>query len=118
MAGFHGVEWLNIANLVKALNQEVSVGTRVNVQLVRPGKDPNQAIGYLPDGSMLVVNDGYSQIGSEVRVEVDSVVPSSGGRWCLRPTSQNSCLWQRESQARGWNCAYLSALFGPALTGI
>lgn len=80
MAEFHSVNWLNIASLVKALNQEVSVGTRVTIQLVRPGKDPDQAIGYLPDGSMLVVNNGYSRIGNEVRVEVDSVVPSSGGK--------------------------------------
>jgi uncharacterized protein YacL len=80
LAEFHGVEWLNITLLVKALNQEVSVGTRVSVELVRLGKDPGQAIGYLPDGSMLVVNEGRSQIGKEVRVEVDSVVPSSGGK--------------------------------------
>ena len=80
LAEFHGVEWLNITSLVKALNQEVSVGTRVSVELVRPGKDPGQAIGYLPDGSMLVVNEGRSQIGKEIRVEVDSVVPSSGGK--------------------------------------
>jgi uncharacterized protein YacL len=80
MAEFHGVEWLNITSLVKALNQEISIGTRVSVELVRPGKDAGQAIGYLPDGSMMVVNDGRSQIGKEVRVEVDSVVPSSGGK--------------------------------------
>lgn len=80
LAEFHGVEWLNITELVKALNQEVSVGTRVNVELVRPGKDSGQAIGYLPDGSMLVVNNGRKWIGKEIRVEVDSVVPSAGGK--------------------------------------
>ena len=80
LAEFHGVEWLNITSLVRALNQEVSVGTRVTVELVRPGKESDQAIGYLPDGSMLVVNEGRSQIGKEVRVEVDSVVPSAGGK--------------------------------------
>lgn len=80
MAEFHEVEWLNITSLVKALNQEISIGTRVSVDLVRAGKDAGQAIGYLPDGSMLVVNGGSSQIGHEVRVEVDSVVPSAGGK--------------------------------------
>ena len=80
LAEFHGIEWLNITALVKALNQAVSVGTRVNVELVRPGKDSGQAIGYLPDGSMLVVNNGRKWIGKEIRVEVDSVVPSSGGK--------------------------------------
>lgn len=88
LAEFHNVDWLNITELVKAVNQEVSIGSRLNVELVKPGKDPNQAIGYLPDGSMLVVNDGKAKIGQEVRVEVDSVVPSSGGKMVfasLRP---------------------------------
>jgi uncharacterized protein YacL len=88
LAEFHHVDWLNITELVKAVNQEVSIGSRLSIELVRPGKDPNQAVGYLPDGSMLVVNDGKSQIGKEVRVEVDSVVPSSGGKMVfatLRP---------------------------------
>lgn len=80
MAEFHGVEWLNITSLVKALNQEISIGTRVSVELVRAGKDAGQAIGYLPDGSMVVVNGGSAQIGKEVRVEVDSVVPTAGGK--------------------------------------
>ncbi len=80
MAEFHGVDWLNITELVKSLNQEVSVGTQVHIELVRPGKDTGQAIGYLPDGSMVVVNNARQLIGKEVRVEVDSVVPSSGGK--------------------------------------
>ena len=80
LAEFHEVEWLNISLLAKALNQEVSVGTKVTVELVRPGKDAGQAVGYLPDGSMLVVNGGRSQIGQQVCVEVDSVVPSAGGK--------------------------------------
>ncbi|MGJ8638935.1 MAG: PIN/TRAM domain-containing protein [Opitutaceae bacterium] len=80
LAEFHGVEWLNLTNLMKALNQEISVGARVTVQLVRAGKDADQAIGYLPDGSMLVVNQGRDFIGKEISVEVDSVVPSAGGK--------------------------------------
>ena len=80
LAEFHAVDWLNITALVKALNQEVSIGSRIDVHLVRPGKDPEQAIGYLTDGSMVVVNQGRPKIGSEVNVEVDSVVPSSGGK--------------------------------------
>lgn len=80
LAEFHGVGWLNLTSLVKALNQEISVGARVTAQLVRAGKDADQAIGYLPDGSMLVVNQGRECIGKEVCVEVDSVVPSGGGK--------------------------------------
>jgi len=89
LAEFHHVDWLNITELVKAVNQEVSIGSRLNVELVRAGKDPGQAIGYLPDGSMLVVNKGKSQIGKEVRVEVDSVVPSSGGKMVFASLKPN-----------------------------
>ncbi len=80
LAEFHGVGWLNLTSLVKALNQEISAGARVTTQLVRAGKDSDQAIGYLPDGSMLVVNKGRDYIGQEICVEVDSVVPSAGGK--------------------------------------
>lgn len=88
LAEFNNVEWLNITDLVKAVNQEISIGSRLNVQLVKAGKERDQAIGFLPDGSMLVVNDGKNRIGEDVRVEVDSVVPSSGGKMVfatLRP---------------------------------
>lgn len=90
LAQFHGVEWLNITSLVKAINQEISVGSSVNVKLVRPGKDAEQAIGYLPDGSMLVVNGGRPYLGEEIQVEVDSVVPSAGGKMVFASISSSS----------------------------
>ncbi len=80
MAEFHEIDWLNITSLYKALNQEVALGSEVSVELVRAGKDPGQAIGYLSDGSMLVVKDGKSMIGQTVSVQIDSVVPSAGGK--------------------------------------
>lgn len=80
MAEFHEVDWLNITSLFKAINQDIPLGSEIKVELVRAGKDPGQAIGYLPDGSMLVVNNGRSMIGKEVVVVVDSVVPSAGGK--------------------------------------
>lgn len=80
MAEFHEVDWLNLTSLYKAINQEIALGSEISIELVRAGKDPEQAIGFLPDGSMLVVNDGRSMIGKEVTVQVDSVVPSAGGK--------------------------------------
>jgi uncharacterized protein YacL len=80
MAEFQEIDWLNITSLSKAINQEIALGSEASVELVRAGKDPGQAIGYLPDGSMLVVNNGRSMIGKEVVVEINSVVPSAGGK--------------------------------------
>lgn len=80
MAEFHEIEWLNITALCKAINQEIALDSEISVELVRAGKDRGQAVGYLPDGSMMVVNNGRDKIGQEVLVTVDSVVPSAGGK--------------------------------------
>ncbi|MGJ3243109.1 MAG: PIN/TRAM domain-containing protein [Opitutales bacterium] len=80
MAEFHGVQWLNINDLARALNPELVVGQTLEVELVRPGKEADQAVGYLPDGSMVVVNGGRDQIGERVQAEIISVLPTSGGR--------------------------------------
>jgi len=80
LAEFNGIEWLNLNELSKAVNPELRIGLAIEVELVKPGKEPQQAIGYLPDGSMVVVNNGKKHIGREVGVEVTGIVPTSGGR--------------------------------------
>ncbi len=80
MAEFHGIVWLNLNALSKSLISELSVGEVFEVELVKEGKENDQAIGYLEDGSMVVVNDGRPHLGETVPVEVISVLPSSGGR--------------------------------------
>ncbi|KAF0094697.1 MAG: PilT domain-containing protein [Puniceicoccaceae bacterium 5H] len=79
IAEFHNVEWLNLAALSKALVPRPVVGEQFELKLVKPGKDADQAVGYLADGSMVVVTDARSFIGKEVFVEVQSVVPSNAG---------------------------------------
>ena len=73
------MEWLNLAALSKALVPRPVVGEQFELKLVKPGKDADQAVGYLADGSMVVVTDARSFIGKEVFVEVQSVVPSNAG---------------------------------------
>lgn len=80
LAGVHGVTWLNLSELAKALAREVVVGEQFEVELVREGREPHQAVGYLGDGSMVVVNQAKSLIGQAVQVEVVSVLPSAGGK--------------------------------------
>jgi uncharacterized protein YacL len=80
MAEFHAVEWLNLNALAKAMRQELTVGESLEVELVKIGKEPGQAIGYLNDGSMVVVNDGKKLIGQLVQVEIQSILPSAGGK--------------------------------------
>jgi len=80
MAEFHGVQWLNLSQLAKALRPDVLVGETLQVELVRAGKEEGQAIGYCEDGSMVVVNNSRSHVGKRVEVEILSVLPSAGGK--------------------------------------
>lgn len=80
MAEFHGVPWLNLNTLSKALRPSLHLGESVEVELVKPGKEDNQGVGYLEDGSMVVVSDGRSHLGQTVQAEITSVIPSAGGK--------------------------------------
>ncbi len=80
LAEFQGVSWLNINELARSLSTEVGVGEKFEIELVKPGKEADQAVGYLSDGSMVVVNDAGEIVGQKVHVEVISVMPSAGGK--------------------------------------
>lgn len=80
MADFHGVYCLHPGELARALQPTLSVGEVIDVDLVKPGKEEGQAVGYLADGSMVVVNDSFVAIGTRVSAEIISVMPSAGGR--------------------------------------
>lgn len=79
-AQFHGIEWLNINSLAKALHQVIQVGEVLQVDLVKPGRESGQAVGFLSDGSMVVVDAAAAAIGKSVMVEVASIVPTAGGK--------------------------------------
>jgi uncharacterized protein YacL len=80
MAEFHGVSWLNLNSLAKSLRPELMLGERLEVDLVKPGKEEGQAVGFIEDGSMVVVNGGRGLIGKRVHAEIISVLPTAGGK--------------------------------------
>ncbi len=80
MAEFHGVPWLNLNLLARSLRHEVMLGEMIEVELVKPGKDEGQGVGYLEDGSMVIVADGRPLIGRRVNAEIVSVLPTGGGK--------------------------------------
>jgi uncharacterized protein YacL len=80
LAEFQGVAWLNLNELYQSLVPETHVGDISTIELVKPGKDKGQAVGYLPDGSMMVVNDAQDHIGQKVNVKIISILPSAGGK--------------------------------------
>jgi uncharacterized protein YacL len=80
MAEFHGVVWLNLNTLAKSLRPELMIGERLDVDLVKPGKEEGQAVGFIEDGSMVVVSGARTFIGRRVQAEIVSVLPTAGGK--------------------------------------
>ncbi len=80
IAQLQGVSVLNINDLANALKPSFIAGQRFSLKLIKEGKEQNQAIGYLEDGTMVVVEGAKRLIGKTVTVEVSSVLQSSSGR--------------------------------------
>jgi uncharacterized protein YacL len=75
-----GVRVLNLHSLSLALRPPVVVGEDVVVQLIKPGREAGQGVGYLDDGTMVVVDRGKALVGKDVTVRVTSVVITANGR--------------------------------------
>ncbi|MDP2652952.1 MAG: hypothetical protein Q8Q08_02860 [Candidatus Omnitrophota bacterium] len=80
VASLQGVEVLNINELADSVKPVVLTGEEIETRLVKEGKEPNQAVGYLDDGTMIVVADGRRMIGQKVGVLVTSVLQTQSGR--------------------------------------
>lgn len=81
VAELQGVHVMNVRKLASELRPEHTPGDLVQVELVREGKEPGQGVGYLDDGTMIVVNEGVDFVGSGVvEVEIATSVPTSVGR--------------------------------------
>lgn len=75
-----GVSVLNVNELANTLKPVVLPGEEMTLFLVKEGKESNQAVSYLDDGTMIVVEDGRKHIGQTVSVMVTSVLQTSAGR--------------------------------------
>ncbi len=80
VASLRGVEVLNINDLANALKTVVLPGEAMQVKLVKAGDQMGQGVGYLEDGTMVVVEMGRQYIGQEKEVMVTSVLQTSAGR--------------------------------------
>jgi uncharacterized protein YacL len=80
VAHVEGVEVLNINELANALKPVVLPGEEMHVQIIRDGKEAHQGVGYLDDGTMIVVEQGRRLIGESTDVVVTSVLQTAAGR--------------------------------------
>ena len=80
VAALAGARVMNLHALALALRPPVSAGDTVTVTVLRAGKEPGQGVGYLDDGTMVVVEDGRRHVGGEPAVTVTSVLTTANGR--------------------------------------
>lgn len=80
VADINGVRVLNINELANCLKPVVIPGEDMQVTLMKEGKNREQAIGYLDDGTMIVVENGHGMIGTTQEIRVTSVLQTSAGR--------------------------------------
>jgi uncharacterized protein YacL len=92
IAQLQGVEVINLNEIANSLKSVALPGESLNVKLVKPGDQPGQGVGYLEDGTMVVVEHGRSALGQDVAISVTSVLQNPAGRMIFgrlepKPTS-------------------------------
>ncbi|EKE08237.1 MAG: hypothetical protein ACD_17C00271G0003 [uncultured bacterium] len=90
MANIEGVRIINLHNLSNALKPLMQAGEHIKIKIQRYGKEPRQGVGYLEDGTMVVVNGGGEYIGETIDAIVLSVKHTSSGRmiFCNAPDEE------------------------------
>jgi len=89
IAELQGVMVLNINDLANALKPVVLPGESMTVRLVKEGKEYNQAVAYLDDGTMIVVEEARHLLGKTVEITVTSVLQTSAGRMIFGKLGKN-----------------------------
>ena len=80
VARLQGIGVINLNDLANALKPVFLPGEQVEVRIVKPGEEPGQGVGYLEDGTMVVVESGRDRINQQVTIAVTSVLQTSAGR--------------------------------------
>lgn len=80
VARLQGVNVVNLNDVANALKPVFLPGEQVEVRVVKPGEEPGQGVGYLEDGTMVVVESGRDHINQQVTISVTSVLQTSAGR--------------------------------------
>ena len=80
MASIEGIRVINMHALSNALKPLMQAGEYIKIKIQRYGKEPRQGVGYLDDGTMVVVNGGGNYIGETIEAKVLSVKHTTSGR--------------------------------------
>jgi len=89
VAHLHHVDVLNINDLANALKPVVLPGEKMTVLILKEGKEPSQGVGYLDDGTMVVVDHARRLIGKSVEISVTSVLQTASGKMIFGKLDEN-----------------------------
>jgi uncharacterized protein YacL len=101
VANLRGVDVININDLATALKPVVLPGEKMTVRLQKAGEEPGQAVGYLEDGTMIVVEQGRGHIGADVEFTVTSSLQTNSGKMIFgRVGNDGSIAPRKQAKAR------------------
>lgn len=95
VAELRGVEVVNINQLAEAMRPAVLPGEMMSVRIVKPGESAGQGVGYLEDGTMVVVEQARDRIGQDVTLTVTSALQTSAGRMVFGKLTDSEGAKQR-----------------------
>lgn len=96
VARVRGIEVLNLNEAAGALRPNFLPGDVIELRIAKAGKEPGQGVGYLEDGTMVVVQDGRDLIGTEAAIEVTTVLQTSAGRMIFARPAPGDGGWAAE----------------------
>ena len=80
IAEINDVEVLNLNDVASALRTTALPGDLLEVEIIKTGESPSQGVGYLPDGTMIVVDECADRVGETIAVSVTNALQTSAGR--------------------------------------
>jgi uncharacterized protein YacL len=90
VARLQQVSTLNLNDLTRALRPNVVIGDELELALVKEGREQHQAVGYLVDGTMIVVNHARARLGNSATVVVSSALQTGAGRLIFAELKEGS----------------------------
>ena len=89
LAGIQGVDVINLNDVANSLKPRYIPGESLRVKIIKEGESAGQGVGYLDDGTMVVVEHGASDLGQDVDTVVTSVLQNSAGRMIFSKLSSD-----------------------------
>lgn len=109
VAAVEGTEVLNLNELAQSIRMEHLPGEKITLEIIQKGQDAHQGVGYLPDGTMVVVDQANSQIGQTLDVEIVRNLQTAAGRMIFAKKIDNTAGKTAKSASNTANSTQKSA---------